>query len=177
MASETLRIRLYHLIQALNRKLAPWWRAIKEPVVQIAASVGVLLSGVVASLGLLAMGLFGVVDRIFAVVGLGGMRRKLISRLGLFKVASGVDKVFATLGFSGLRLLGDSGSQEPAELGANSVANELGLRTLTGDTGKNGESGGLPIVGSLTSGIAWAVQQPLGPEGNTLRKRDSVGGG
>ena len=95
IAAEHAKIRLSHMIQALQKKLAPWFRAAKEPVVQIAASVGVLLSGVVGSVGLLITGLVGVVDRLLDVVGLGGMRRRLIRGLGFDRMLGGlgVDKV------------------------------------------------------------------------------------
>lgn len=155
-AAETVRIRLNHIIQALKKRLTPWWTAIREPVVQIAASVGVLLSGVVASVGLLVVGVFGVVDRTFAIVGLGGMRRKLFRSLGLYQVATGLDKVLAPLG--GL-FQEQPTAQEPTQV----VANELARSAKKGERGdsKNGESadsgripvvGSLPIVGSLASG-------------------------
>jgi hypothetical protein len=113
---------LHRLAKTLRSKLRPWWKAIKDPFVQIAASVGVLLSGVVvslgASVGLLATGLFGVVDRALGVVGLGGMREKAFRSLGLYKVIDGVEGVFSTLGLGGVFADDD---EEP-----NTVGNTVG---------------------------------------------------
>lgn len=101
-----VRVRLHRLARTLRSKLRPWWKVIKEPLVQIAASVGVLLSGVVmslgASVGLLVTGLFGVVDRALGVVGLGGLREKAFRSLGLYKAVDRVEGVLSTLGLGGV---------------------------------------------------------------------------
>ncbi|GMK54948.1 hypothetical protein CspeluHIS016_0200040 [Cutaneotrichosporon spelunceum] len=135
LEAEMFKLQLRHLAKALMSKLRPWWNAIKEPFVQIAASVVVLLSGVVvslgASVGLLATGLFGLVDRALGVVGLGGMREKAFRSLGLYKVVDGVEGVFSTLGLGGVFA---DGNEEPNTVGntVGATANDVG-RLVTGN--------------------------------------------
>jgi len=167
IAAENAKIRLSDMIQALHGKIAPWFKAAKEPVVQIAASLGVLLSGVLGSVGLLLTGVFGVVDRLFDVVGLGGMRRRLMRALGWDRMIDtlGVDKVLAGLGLPAL--LGDSPPPPPrdgkkTDGGSDKIGlpivGDLGLGGGGGrssETAGDGESsggGGLPIVGDLGLG-------------------------
>jgi hypothetical protein len=190
IAAEHAKIRLSHMIQALQKKLAPWFRAAKEPVVQIAASVGVLLSGVVGSVGLLITGLVGIVDRMLDIVGLGGMRRRLMRVLGLDRILGGlgVDKVLAGLGLGDL--LGETAP--PPDQGKKTaggsikrgfpIVGDLGLWNDTreapaGERRTGGEpSGGLPVVGDL--GLGRTTAATAAPEDDSkLRKRGGQGGG
>jgi hypothetical protein len=193
IAAEGAKIRLSHMMQALQNKLSPWFKAAKEPMVQIAASLGVLLSGVVGSLGLLITGVVGVVDRVLDVVGLGGMRRRLLRSLGLDRMLGGlgVDKVLSGLGLGGLLGEPTTTSQDQGDKakggskkGGLPIVGDLGLAGGSGaeaspedkKTG-GGPIGGLPIVGDLGLGGGGDTATTATPDVDKTRKRGGGGGG
>lgn len=157
MIAETARIRLQHMLEALRGKLAPWWKAAKEPVVQVLASFGILLSGVVGSVAMLVTGVVGVVDKALGVVGLGGLRKKILDGTGLGKVTDGIDKTLSGAGLGGIVGGGDGKEQGPNGGGMEAILQEFGVGSS--EKTKGGALGGLSDL------------NPLGTGQGTTRKR------
>lgn len=160
IAAEQAKIRLDQVLKAIGAKLEPWFKAAQEPLVQVAASLGILLSGVVGSLGMLVTGVVGVVDRTLDVVGLGGIRRSIVRGLGL---DTAMDK-----------------------LGVNKVLSGMGLDGIFGPPPKKGRSGTSKTKagasdskpGGLTGSLGLGGSGPKDPaEATTTRKRDRKQGG
>jgi hypothetical protein len=75
-----------------KKKINPLWALLSEPLFQIIAAVGLLLSGVLGLVGKLLDGL-----------GLGGLLKGLLGGLGLDKLVDGLGlgSVTGALGFEG----------------------------------------------------------------------------
>jgi hypothetical protein len=162
IAAEQAKIRLDQVLKALGAKLAPWFKAAQEPLVQVAASLGILLSGVVGSLGMLVTGVVGVVDRTLDIVGLGGIRRSIVRGLGLDKAMDkfGVNKVLGGMGLDGI-----FGGPPPA---SRSRSVKKGTKGDASDSKSGGLAGTLGLGGS-------GSKDPS--EATTTRKRDRKQGG
>jgi hypothetical protein len=162
IAAEQAKIRLDQVLKALGAKLAPWFKAAQEPLVQVAASLGILLTGVAGSLGMLVTGVVGLVDRTLDVVGLGGIRRSIVRGLGLDKAMDkfGVNKVLGGMGLDGI-----FGGPPP-------TSRSRGTKKEAKGAASDSKSGG------LTGTLGLGGSGPKDPaEATTTRKRDRKQGG
>lgn len=155
MVAETARVRLEHMMDALKGKLGPWWKMAKEPFVQILASFGVLLSGVVGSVAMLVTGVFGVFDQGLGVIGLGGLRRKIFNRLGFNKVTDRIDKTLSGIGLGGI--IGDGDQKQTS--GLEPIKQELGVGTGDAQGQSTGVAGTLSSLNPLDSGDDGATKR------------------
>lgn len=168
MLAETARLRFQHMMEALRSKLAPWWKAVKNPFVQILASVGVLLSGVVGSLGMLVTGVVGVVDKGLGVVGLGGIRRKIFDIAGLGKVTSHMDKALSGVGLGGIIGQDESDKQGDGGGGLDQIKESVGLDSSGPDKNET-QLAGSSLSNMLGTGKADSEETKSGK----TRKRSS----
>lgn len=158
MVAETARIRLQLMLEAIKGKLAPWWKAVKNPFVQILASVGVLLSGTIGSLGMLATGVFGVIDEGLGLIGLGGVRRKIFDSLGLKKATDRIDQSLSGVGLGGIITDGD----QNRDSGLEPIKQELGMGAKRDGTGVAGTMSSLNPLSSSSGKSKTAKRKSAG---------------